>query len=66
MSATPFGANHQRHVLHGFLAIHRQLAELEPLTAPESRPLPFSQYVNDLSPTEVRGSCSTISPGFGP
>ena len=54
MPATPFGETHRRHVLHAFLAIHRRLAELESLTSQGSRPSPFSQYVNDLSPTEVR------------
>ena len=53
-SATPFGETHRRHILHGFLAIHRGLEELESLTSQGSRSSPFSQYVHDLSPTEVR------------
>ena len=54
MSSTPFGEIQGRHILHGFLAIHQELAELESLTSQGSRSSPFSQYVNDLSPTEVR------------
>ncbi|MBX6314452.1 MAG: dynamin family protein [Isosphaeraceae bacterium] len=45
---------HQRHLLHGILAIHRRMADLEALITQAARPSPFSTYVNDLSPTEAR------------
>ena len=54
MQATPFGETQGRHILHGFLAIHRGLAELESLISQGSGSSPFSQYANDLSPTEGR------------
>ena len=54
MSARPLGEGHQRHVLQGMLAVHSQMADLEALPSHASRPSPFSQYVNDLSPTEVQ------------
>jgi GTP-binding protein EngB required for normal cell division len=44
----------KRAVLCGFLDIHRRMAELETLLVPEARPSPFSQHVNDLSPTEAK------------
>jgi GTP-binding protein EngB required for normal cell division len=44
----------KRAVLCGFLDIHRRMAELEALLVPESSPTPFSQYANDLSPTEAK------------
>jgi GTP-binding protein EngB required for normal cell division len=51
---TPLSPNHQRHILHGFLAIHNQMAELEALIAQGARPSPFSHYAGDLSPTECQ------------
>jgi len=54
MSAMPFRETHRRHILHRFLAIDRRLAELESLASRGARPSPFSEYVNDLSPTEVQ------------
>ena len=54
MPAAPLGEAHRRQVLQAFLAIHRRLAELEALASHAARPSPFSQYVNDLSPAEVR------------
>jgi len=49
---TSLSDNHRRHLLNGFLAIHRRMAELEALVDQATKPSPFSQYFNDLSPTE--------------
>jgi hypothetical protein len=46
--------SHQRTVLFTFLDIHRRLAEMEAVLAEGDSLSPFSQYVNDLSPTERR------------
>ncbi len=43
-----------RSILCGFLDIHRRMADLEALTPPVERPSAFSQYINDLSPTEAK------------
>jgi GTP-binding protein EngB required for normal cell division len=51
---SPLSANHQRHILNGFLAIHNRMANLEALIVQSTRPSPFSQYVGDLSPTEMK------------
>lgn len=44
----------KRAILCGFLDVHRRMAELEAILAPEANPSPFSQHVNDLSPTEAK------------
>ncbi len=44
----------QRSILLGFLGLHRRMADMEALLAQGSSPSPFSQYVNDLSPTEAQ------------
>jgi len=49
---TSLSDNHRRNLLNGFLAIHRRMAELEALVDQATKPSPFSQYFNDLSPTE--------------
>ncbi len=46
--------SHKRTILFGFLDIHRRLAEMEAMLAGSLVCSPFSQYVNDLSPTERR------------
>jgi GTP-binding protein EngB required for normal cell division len=43
-----------RSVLCGFLDIHRRMAELEARIHPGGRPSEFSEYANDLSPTEAK------------
>jgi GTP-binding protein EngB required for normal cell division len=54
MSTSPFAASQAHHLLQSLLSLHRQLVELEFLSSQVSRSSPFSQYVHDLSPTEVR------------
>ncbi len=44
----------KRAVLFGLLDLHRRMADLEALLAHGPDPSPFSQYVNDLSPTEAK------------
>ena len=51
---SPLNDHHQRHILHGFLSIHKRMAELEALIVQSGTPSPFSQSVRDLSPTECR------------
>ena len=51
---------HRRHILHGFLSVHKQMAELEALLIQSETASPFSQLVRDLSPTE----CSTLKDHF--
>ncbi len=46
--------NHRRHILHGFLSVHKQMAELEALLVQSATTSPFSQSVRDVSPTECR------------
>jgi GTP-binding protein EngB required for normal cell division len=43
-----------RSILCGFLGIHRRMAELEVLHHPGERASAFSEYVNDISPTEAK------------
>ena len=45
-------ANHSRHILQGFLNIHKQMSELESLLVQSASASPFTQYVKDVSPTE--------------
>jgi GTP-binding protein EngB required for normal cell division len=52
--ATIMNDPHKRTILFGFLDIHRRLAEMEAMLAGSLVSSPFSQYVNDLSPTERR------------
>jgi hypothetical protein len=49
-----FNDAQSRAILCGFVDIHRRMAELECLIQPGARPSPFSQRVNDLSPTEAK------------
>ena len=49
-----FNEAQQRSILFGCLDLHRRMAEVEALLAQGQAPSPFSQYVNDLSPTEGR------------
>jgi GTP-binding protein EngB required for normal cell division len=49
---TSLNESQQRSILFSFLDIHRRMAEFEAMLAQGERPSPFSQYVNDLSPTE--------------
>ncbi len=44
----------QRSVLFALLDLHRRMADLEALLAQAQTPSPFSQFVNDLSPTEAQ------------
>jgi GTP-binding protein EngB required for normal cell division len=44
----------KRSVLFGLLDIHRRMADMEAMLAQSLISSPFSQYVNDLSPTESR------------
>ena len=55
------GPLHKHAVVSAFLNIEGRLAELEPLLAPDRRPSPFDQCVNDLSPAEAR----TVKECFG-
>ncbi len=43
-----------RSILYGFLDLHRPMAGLEALLRSGDSPSAFSEYVNDLSPTEAR------------
>ncbi len=43
---------HSRHILHGFLRVHKQLAELEALLLQCQTASPFSRFVRDVSSTE--------------
>jgi len=43
---------HKRAVVFGFLDLHRRMAEMEAYLAQSDSSSPFSQHVNDLSPTE--------------
>src|SRR5204862_427290 len=43
-----------RAILCGCLDVHRRMAELEALITPGDRPSAFSEYGNDLSPTEAK------------
>jgi len=45
---------HRRHILHGFLSVHKQMADLEALLVQSATSSPFSQSVQDVSPTECR------------
>jgi GTP-binding protein EngB required for normal cell division len=49
-------ATHRRHILQGFLAIHRRMAEMEALIAQAARSTssPFAQFTNDLAPVETQ------------
>ncbi len=49
---TLLNESQKRSILFSFLDIHRRMAEFEAMLAQGERPSPFSQYVNDLSPTE--------------
>ena len=49
-----FNGAQTRAILCGFLDTHRRMAELEALLTPGTKPTPFSEYVNDLSPTEAK------------
>ena len=51
---------HRRHILHGFLSVHKQMAELESLLVQSETTSPFSQFVLDVSPTE----CGVIQDHF--
>jgi hypothetical protein len=53
MSSPPLGATHGRHILHGFLAIHRRLEELEALMSQPACSSPFCQHANDLAPQDA-------------
>ncbi len=44
----------RRAIRCGFLDIHRRMVEIEALITPGERPSAFSEYVNDLSPTEAK------------
>jgi GTP-binding protein EngB required for normal cell division len=44
--------SHKRSVLFGLLDIHRRMAEMEAMLTQSTIQTPFSQFVNDLSPTE--------------
>ncbi len=46
--------HHRRHILHGFLSIHKRMVELEALIVQSRTATPFSQSIKDLSPTECR------------
>src|SRR5208337_3740271 len=46
--------NHRRHILQGFLSVHKRMAELEALLVESATSSPFSQSVKDVSPTECR------------
>lgn len=46
--------HHCRVIVTGFQSIDRQLAELEPFLAEGGAASPFSPYVKDLSPTEIK------------
>lgn len=48
------GEDLQRPMRFGFLDLHRRMAEMEALLAQSAVPTPFSQHINDLSPTEAR------------
>ena len=50
----PLNDHHRRHILHGFLAIHKRMADLEALIVQSTRTSPFSLYVGNLSPTESK------------
>ena len=55
LTAPPaFNEAQQRSVLFACLDLHRRMAEIEALLAQAQVSSPFSQYVNDLSPTEAR------------
>jgi GTP-binding protein EngB required for normal cell division len=43
-----------RSILSGFLDIHRRMSDLEALLQPGERPSAFSEYVNDIAPTEAK------------
>lgn len=43
---------HRKHILTGFLDLHRQISEIEGLLAQSLVDSPFSAYFNDLSPVE--------------
>jgi GTP-binding protein EngB required for normal cell division len=51
---TSLNESQKRSILSSFLDIHRRMAEFEAMLAQGDRPSPFSQYVNDLSPTESK------------
>lgn len=50
----PLNDSQRRAVLFCLLDVHRRLAEMESLLVQSQSASPLSQYVNDLSPTEVR------------
>jgi GTP-binding protein EngB required for normal cell division len=54
MPTPPLSEVHRRHLMHGFLAVHRKLAELEALIDQAGRPSPLSHLVDDLPPVEAR------------
>ena len=51
---TTLNDSQKRSILFGFLDIHRRMAELEAKIAQSMITSPFSQLVNDLSPTESK------------
>jgi len=51
---TLLNESQKRSILCSFLDIHRRMAEMEAMLAQGDRPSPFSQYINDLSPTESK------------
>jgi GTP-binding protein EngB required for normal cell division len=50
----PLNDHHRRHILHGFVTIHKRMEELEALIVQGESSSPFSQHVRDLSPAECR------------
>jgi GTP-binding protein EngB required for normal cell division len=47
-------ASQQRNVRNGVVELHRRMVELEAMLTEGANPSPFSQYVSDLSPTEIQ------------
>jgi GTP-binding protein EngB required for normal cell division len=52
--APPLNAYQRQTILLGCLDIHHRLTELESILAQSRISSPFSKYVNDISPTEVK------------
>src|SRR5579883_1102225 len=51
---TSLNPSQKQSVLFGFLDVHRRMAELEAMIAQAGISSPFSQFVGDLSPTEIK------------
>jgi GTP-binding protein EngB required for normal cell division len=49
-----FNESQKRSFLTGFVDVHRRMAEMEGVIAQSATPSAFSQYVDDLSPTEKK------------